>query len=127
MIAYSPVGRGWLTGNFRTLNDLSPNDFRPKMFDRFRPEVFDQNYKLAEAVEKIAQSEGLKSAQVAIAWVARQGAIPIPGSTNIERVTLNSKLVKLTDENMEDLRKAQVNFPVAGKRYGGAHEKLLNG
>lgn len=97
------------------------------MFDRFKPEAFDQNYRLVEAVEKIAQRKGLKTSQVAIAWVARLGAIPIPGSTNIERAVMNSKLSELTNEDMEDLRKAQENFPVAGKRYGGAHEDLLNG
>ena len=127
VIAYSPVGRGWLTGNFKKIDDLSPNDFRIQMFDRFKPEVFDQNYKLVEAVEKVAHRKGLKTSQVAIAWVARQGAIPIPGSTNIERAIMNSRLSELTDEDMEDLYKAQQTFPVAGKRYGGAHEDLLNG
>ncbi|CAN9091215.1 unnamed protein product [Alternaria alternata] len=127
VIAYSPVGRGWLTGNFKKIDDLSPNDFRIQMFDRFKPEVFDQNYKLVEAVEKVAHRKGLKTSQVAIAWVARQGAIPIPGSTNIERAIMNSRLSELTDKDMEDLYKAQQTFPVAGKRYGGAHEDLLNG
>jgi pyridoxine 4-dehydrogenase len=79
VIAYSPVGRGWLTDQFKKLDDLSPSDFRRVHLDRFKPEVFDQNYKLVEAVEKIAERKGLKTSQVAIAWVARQGAIPIPG------------------------------------------------
>jgi pyridoxine 4-dehydrogenase len=126
VIAYSPVGRGWLTGQFKKLDDLSLSDFRRVHFDRFKPEVFDQNYKLVEAVEKIAEHKGLKTSQVAIAWVARQGAIPIPGSTNIDRVAMNSWLSELTDEDMLDLQEAMNAFPIGGKRYGGAHEKLLN-
>jgi pyridoxine 4-dehydrogenase len=126
VIAYSPVGRGWLTSQFKKLDDLPPSDFRRVHFDRFKPEVFDQNYKLVEAVEKIAERKGLKTAQIAIAWVARQGAIPIPGSTNLERTAMNSKLADLNDEDMLDLQKAMDAFPVGGKRFGGAHEKLLN-
>jgi pyridoxine 4-dehydrogenase len=68
-----------LTGQFKKLDDLLPSDFRRVHFDRFKPEVFNQNYKLVEAVEKIAERKDLKTSQVAIAWVARQGAIPIPG------------------------------------------------
>jgi pyridoxine 4-dehydrogenase len=126
VIAYSPVGRGWLTGQFRKLDDLSPHDFRCVHFDRFKPEVFDQNYELVEAVEKIAERKGLKTSQVALAWVARQGAIPIPGSTNVDRAAMNSRLSELTEEDMADLQKALDAFPIGGKRYGGAHEKLLN-
>jgi len=52
--AYSPVGRGWLTGDLRKMDDLPPNDWR-RMMPRFQSEAFDQNFKLVEAVEKIAR------------------------------------------------------------------------
>ena len=124
-MAYSPVGRGWLTGKYRSLDDLPANDMR-RMLPRFKPEVFDQNLKLVEAVEKVAKRKGLATSQVAIAWVARQGAIPIPGSTVADRIVLNSKIEELTDEDMEELQSVVEAFPIAGERYGGVHEKFLN-
>lgn len=93
---------------------------------RFKQENFDQNSKLAKAVEQVAKRKNLTSAQVAIAWVARQGAIPIPGSTNTDRVVENSNISPLTDEDMIELQKIIDSLPAAGERYGGAHEKLLN-
>jgi pyridoxine 4-dehydrogenase len=125
IIAYSPVGRGWLTGQIRTLDDIPENDFRRRL-PRFQPAVFDQNLKLAEAVERLANRKGVTTAQVAISWVCQQGAIPIPGSAREDRVIENSKIVSLTDEDMEELQKILETLPVSGERYGGAHEKLLN-
>ena len=116
-----------MTGQFKQLDDLPPSDFRRVHLPRFQPKVFEQNLKLVKAVEKVAERKGLKTSQVAIAWVARQGAIPIPGSTNLSRIAMNSKVEKLTDEDMLELQKALDAFPIAGERYGGAHEKLLNG
>lgn len=109
VIAYSPVGRGWLTGQFKKLDDLAPDDYHRQHLDRFKPEVFEQNHKLVEAIESITERKGLKTSQVAIAWVARQDAIPIPGLTNVDRVTMNSQLSELTEEDMLDLQKAQKN------------------
>lgn len=123
--AYSPVGRGWLTGKFKSYEDIPADSFH-HMFARFQKEVFEQNTKLAKAVEEIARRKDLKSSQVAIAWVVRQGAIPIPGSSNAERVAMNSRNVDLTDEDMRELQKAIDTFPVAGERYGGGHERYLN-
>ena len=124
-MAYSPVGRGWLTGEIRKLDDLAQNDFR-RMMPRFQPDVFDQNFKLVEAVEQVSKRKGVATAQVAIAWVCRQGAIPIPGSTRVERVIENCKPASLTDEDMAELRNILNTLPVSGQRYGGVHEKLLN-
>ena len=126
IVAYSPVGRGWLTGEIHKLDDLAQNDFR-RMMPRFQPEVFDQNVKVVEAVEEIAKRKNVTTAQVAIGWVCRQGAIPIPGSTRTERVVENSVPAFLTDDEMAEIGKILANLPVSGERYGGAHEKLLNG
>ena len=109
------------------MDDLAETDYR-RWLPRFKPEVFEQNFKLVEAVEQMAKRKGLTTAQVAIAWVTRQGAIPIPGSTKLERViqNCNSKPETLTDDDMTELQKISDSLPIAGERYGGAGEKLLN-
>jgi pyridoxine 4-dehydrogenase len=124
--AYSPVGRGWLTGDLRKLDDLTENDFR-RMLPRFRPENFDQNLKLVEAVGYIAKRKGVTTAQVAIGWVCRQGAIPIPGSTKEVHIIENCKPASLADEDMVEIQKILDTLPVSGQRYGGQHEAVLNG
>ena len=124
-MAYSPIGRGYLTGALRELEDLPQDDFR-RMLPRFKPDAFNQNIKLVEAVEQIAKRKGTTTAQVAIGWVCRQGACPIPGSTKVERVVENCKVASLTDEDMAEIQKILDTLPVSGERYGGAHEKLLN-
>ena len=125
MVAYSPVGRGWLSGDFRKLDDLPPNDFR-RMMPRFHPDVFDQNFKLVEAVEQIAKRKGITTAQVAISWVCHQGAVPIPGSIRTERIIENCKVTTLTNDDVAEIQNILETLPVGGPRYGGDHEKLLN-
>lgn len=124
-MAYSPIGRGLLTGAYRTHSDIPANDFR-HILARFKPEAFEQNAKLAEAVDGFAQRRGMTSAQVAIAWVVCQGAVPIPGSSKVERVEANSRAMALTEEDLEALESLRKQFPVVGDRYGGVHEKYLN-
>ncbi|KAL1972857.1 hypothetical protein VTN31DRAFT_6399 [Thermomyces dupontii] len=126
IVAYSPVGRGFLSGQIRKLEDLPPDDFRHR-FSRFQPEHFDQNLKLVEAVSRIAGAKGVTTAQVAIGWVIRQGGIPIPGSTKEARIIENTKPAELTDEDLDEIQKILDTIPVSGERYGGAQEKLLNG
>jgi pyridoxine 4-dehydrogenase len=96
------------------------------MFPRFKPEAFDQNSKLVDAVEKIAMRKSLTLSQIAIAWVVRKGGIPIPGSTNLERIAMNSNVEELTDEDMQELQDATDAFPIAADRYPAAHAKFLN-
>jgi len=124
--AYSPVSRGWLTGELRKLDDLPENDFR-RMLPRFKPENFNQNLKLVDAVGEIARRKGVTMAQVAIGWVVRQGAIPIPGSTKEARIVENCKPASLTDKDMADIQKSLDTLPISGERYGGQHEAMLNG
>ncbi|KAL8945720.1 MAG: hypothetical protein Q9222_007780 [Ikaeria aurantiellina] len=125
VVAYSPIGRGWLTGDLRKLDDLPQNDFRRNM-PRFQPDVFDQNFKLVEAVEQIGKRKKMTTAQVAISWVCQQGVIPIPGSKKFNRVVENCKIATLTDEDMIELQKILDTLPIAGGRYGRGHEKFLN-
>ncbi|KAI1390339.1 Aldo/keto reductase [Hypoxylon trugodes] len=125
IVAYSPISRGWLTGQLRKFEDLPKDDFRHRL-PRFQPDVFDQNFKLVEAVEQIAKRKGVTTAQVAIGWVCHQGAIPIPGSTKVERVIENTKAASLTGEEIAEIQKILDTLPISGQRYGGAQEKLLN-
>jgi pyridoxine 4-dehydrogenase len=125
LIAYSPISRGWLTGEFRKPEDIPANDMR-RILPRFQPGVFEQNFKLVEAVERIAKRRGTTVAQLAIAWVRRQGAIPIPGSTKVERVVENCQDIPLTKQDLQEIQKLLDALPIAGERYGGQHEKLLN-
>lgn len=107
------------------MEDLPENDLR-RHLPRFKPEVFDQNLKLVEAVEAIAKRKSVTVGQVAISWVRQQGTIPIPGATKTERVLENYKKVELSDDDLKEIQKILDTFPISGERYGGEHEKLLN-
>jgi pyridoxine 4-dehydrogenase len=110
----------------RKLDDLAENDLR-RMLPRFKPENFDQNLKLVDAVGQIAKRKGVTTAQVAIGWVCHQGAIPIPGSTKVARIIENCKPASLTDEDMAEIQETLDALPISGERYGGQHEAMLNG
>ncbi|EFQ28862.1 aldo/keto reductase [Colletotrichum graminicola] len=123
IIAYSPVGRGMLTGQIKTLDDIPQEDIR-RHLPRFQPDTFSINIKLAEQVEELARKKGVTPAQLAIGWVMalsrRPGMpeiIPIPGATTAERVNENAKLVKLTDEEMSEIDATLAKFEVVGGRY----------
>lgn len=125
VVGYSPLDRGWLTGQFKTLDDLPKNDVR-NHYPRFQPGNFEKNVKLAEAVEHVAKKKGTTSAQVAIAWVQQQGVLPIPGSTKVPRVLENTKSVKLTKEETEELEEALSKATVSGSRYPEMFQGHLN-
>ncbi|KAF2019059.1 Aldo/keto reductase [Aaosphaeria arxii CBS 175.79] len=123
IIAYSPLGRGFLTGQWKSLDDL-PQDSILRHFPRFQPGVFDENLKLAKAVEKIAEQKGVTPAQIATGWVLAQSGrngngviIPIPGATTAERVEENTQVVKLSDEDLAVLDEILSKFPPIGTRY----------
>jgi pyridoxine 4-dehydrogenase len=78
-------------------------------------------------VGEIAKRKGVTTAQVVIGWVVRQGAIPIPSSTKEHRTVQNCTPAELTDADMADLKNILDTIPVAGQRYGGKHEEMLNG
>ncbi|KAI4631136.1 hypothetical protein J4E83_002665 [Alternaria metachromatica] len=116
IVGYSPLDRGWLTGQLKTLDDLPQDDFR-RFYPRFQPGNFEKNVELAGAVEKVAKKKGVTSAQVAIAWVQQQGVLPIPGSTKVERVQENTKYVELTEAETAELHEALSKAHVSGHRY----------
>ncbi|ROT39837.1 aldo/keto reductase [Sodiomyces alkalinus F11] len=127
LIAYSPLGRGMLTGRFKTAADIPTADVRHHL-PRFQPENFETNLRLIRQVEDLAAKKGCTPAQLALGWLnslsRRPGMptiIPIPGSTTVDRVVENAKLVDLTDEEMAEIDATLAKFEVAGARYPDGH------
>ena len=126
-VAYSPLGRGFLTGRFRSLDDLAPDDWR-RNNPRFQGENFQRNLDLVARVEAIARKKGCTPAQLAIAWLLSRGqdVVPIPGSTRSERVEENAAAVSITlsPDELESLD--AVGAAVAGNRYPEGGMKTIN-
>jgi len=119
LLAYSPLGRGFLTGSIKKPEDIPANDFR-KHVARFN-EYFDHNMQLVAAVEKIAKQKGITSTQLALAWIIAQGndIIPIPGTTKSTRLheNISSANVQLTAEELAEIEGVISKFEVKGNRY----------
>jgi aryl-alcohol dehydrogenase-like predicted oxidoreductase len=128
-VAYSPLGRGFLTGQFQKPEDLPEND-RRRMFPRFQEENFEQNHRLVERVEEIAASKGCKPAQLALAWVLAQGEdiVPIPGTKRRKYLEENVKAVdvELTEEDLQRINEIARPEAVAGTRYPEAGMAAVN-
>lgn len=78
-VAYSPLGRGFLSGNIKTIDDLPENDFR-RGIPRFQEQHFYKNIELVEAIEDLAKEKNITSSQLALAWIISKGILPIPGT-----------------------------------------------
>jgi aryl-alcohol dehydrogenase-like predicted oxidoreductase len=119
-LAYSPLGRGFLTGQIKTLDDIPRDDFR-RGSPRFSPENFQKNLDLVRKVETIAKEKGVKASQLALAWVMAQGdfIVPIPGTKR--RAYLEENLaaasITLTEGDLEQLDAACPAHAAAGLRY----------
>jgi aryl-alcohol dehydrogenase-like predicted oxidoreductase len=119
-VAYSPLGRGFLTGAFESLDDLAPDDWR-RGHPRFQGENFRKNRELVDAIQQLAQEKGCTVAQLALAWVlARdEGIVPIPGTRQIARLEENAAAVEL-EPSAGDLERLDAIAPqgiAAGPRY----------
>jgi aryl-alcohol dehydrogenase-like predicted oxidoreductase len=123
VVAYSPLGRGFLTGTFKRPEDLDAGDFR-RTNPRFSSENFAGNLQLVEVVSEIAREEGYTPAQVALAWLldCAPYIVPIPGTRNIKRLKENalSVMVRLGDAQLERLYGILRERPVTGARYSAA-------
>jgi len=128
-VAYSPLGRGFLTGRFRTPDDLPPEDWRRNM-PRFQGENFELNFRLVKRLEGLAARKGCTPAQLALAWLLSQGedVVPIPGSTRRARVEENiaALSVALTPEDLAELDAAVPKGVAAGQRYQAAGMQTVN-
>lgn len=128
-VAYSPLGRGFLTGRFKTFADLPPDDHRRNM-PRFQGENFDRNLALVQQIEAMAAGRGCKPAQVALAWVLAQGddIVPIFGTkrrTYLEE-NLDALSLELSQDELDRLEAIAPRGVAAGSRYPAAMMPLLN-
>jgi aryl-alcohol dehydrogenase-like predicted oxidoreductase len=128
-VAYSPLGRGFLTGQFKRFEDFAPNDYR-RVSPRFQGENFQKNLDLVRQVEELAREKECKPSQLALAWVLAQGddIVPIPGTKRRKYLEENAAALDV-QLRAEDLRRLGDAFPVgaaAGLRYTEQMMKAVN-
>src|SRR3954466_8281969 len=128
-VAYSPLGRGFLTGQFKSPDDFAEDDFR-KNHPRFQGENFQRNLDLVREVERMAQEKGCTTAQLALAWVLAQGEdiVPIPGTRHIKYLDENigALEVKLTQDDLRRLDEILPPGAAAGTRYHARGMETIN-
>src|SRR2546423_13033693 len=129
-VAYSPLGRGFLTGQIKSPDDFAGDDFR-KNHPRFQGENFEKNIQLVREVEKMAEEKDCTTAQLALAWVLAQGEdiVPIPGTRHIKYLDENigALQVKLTPEDLKRLDEILPPGAAAGMRYHERGMATVNG
>ena len=129
-VAYSPLGRGFLTGAWKSMDDLPEDDTRAGRFPRFLEENFRQNLELAERVREIAAEKGATPGQLALAWLLARGEdiVPIPGTKRRKYLEENAGAVDITLTG-EDLRRIEEAIPrgsAAGERYSEQMMRTVN-
>ena len=119
-VAYAPLGRGFLSGKFRTIDDLEPDDTR-RNHPRFQGENFAKNLELVKRIEELAQKKQVTSSQLALAWVLAQGhdVVPIPGTKHVKYLEENIAAldIELTLEDMQLIDEAAPKGATVGERY----------
>jgi aryl-alcohol dehydrogenase-like predicted oxidoreductase len=122
-VAYSPLGRGFLTGQFKRHDDLAPDDFR-RQVPRFQEENFHKNLELLERVTTIAKGKGIAPSQIALAWVLAKGddIVPIPGTTRRKHLEENVAALEaeLSAADIASLEEVMPPDIAAGTRYSEA-------
>lgn len=119
-VAYSPLGRGMLTGQYKSVDDFEPGDFR-RSIPRFSKDNFPRNLELVETLQEMARARNCTSGQLVLAWMMRQGGgsvFPIPGTKRIPYLEENwgANDVQLTESEDAEIRKAIENTEVHGTR-----------
>lgn len=132
VLAYCPLGRGMLTGDIQSVNDMAETDLR-RIFPRFHQENFESNLKLVNEIQALASKKGCTTAQMALGWLLTISKredmpviIPIPGATSVDHVRENAQVVELTEDEMDAVESIIVRYPVAGERYHPMGMKLTN-
>jgi aryl-alcohol dehydrogenase-like predicted oxidoreductase len=128
-VAYSPLGRGFLTGQFKHFDDLPADDYR-RLSPRFQGENFEKNLDLVQRVQQIAAEKGCTPSQLALAWVLAQGdgIVPIPGTKRRKYLEDNVGAVNVR-LSVDDLKRIEEAFPsgaAAGERYPESMMQLVN-
>jgi aryl-alcohol dehydrogenase-like predicted oxidoreductase len=120
IVAYSPLGRGFLTGAFKSPDDFAPDDFRAHS-PRFQGENFKRNLELVAYVESLAKSKGCAPSQLALAWLLRRGddVVPIPGTKRVKYLqeNLGALSVELSDDEMSTIESMFPPNAAQGARY----------
>ena len=121
-VPYSPLGRGFLTGRWRSIEDMPENDTRSARFPRFAEENFQKNVELADRVREVADGKGITPGQLALAWLLAQGndIVPIPGTKRRKYLEENARAagVTLTEDDLASIEEAMPRGSAAGERYG---------
>jgi aryl-alcohol dehydrogenase-like predicted oxidoreductase len=129
LVPYSPLGRGFLTGRIRSVDDLAEDDWR-RTNPRFQEEAFAENLRLADRVAEIAEGLDATPAQVALAWVLAQGddLVPIPGTKSPRRLEENAAAadLSLTEAQVAELDAAVSRDAVRGARYDDSGMAMIN-
>jgi len=129
IVAYSPLGRGFLTGRFRKSGSFGDGDFRGVAQPRFAEGNLERNLALVEVLEKLAAQRGVSAGQLALAWVGHQGqdVVPIPGTKRLEYLEQNvaAAAVELSEADLAEIADAVPADAVAGLRYPEAAMKGL--
>jgi aryl-alcohol dehydrogenase-like predicted oxidoreductase len=130
LVAYSPLGRGFLGGRFRSIDDLAPDDWR-RTNPRFQGEQFATNLAIADRLREVAGEKGCTPAQLALAWLLHRSndVIPIPGTSSMARLeeNIHAASIQLSDEEAQKIEKVLPRGLVAGERYAPALMKIING
>ena len=128
-VAYSPLGRGFLTGAIQNSNDLAATDFR-RHTPRFADGNFEQNMRLVTAVKDLAHARSCTPAQLALAWLLHQGQdiVPIPGTRSVNRLDENAQAtaLQLSDPELKKISAVLGELPIAGTRYAPAAMASVN-
>jgi aryl-alcohol dehydrogenase-like predicted oxidoreductase len=129
-VAYSPLGRGFLTGRFKSIDDLEQNDYR-RVSPRFQGDNFKKNLRLIDTINEIAKTKGVTPGQLALAWVLARNKIivPIPGTTKAKHLDENIAAleIKITEEELSKIDKLLPAGSASGTRYPESMMSLLNG
>ena len=129
-VAYSPLGRGFLTGRFRTFDDLPEDDYR-RNSPRFQGDNFQRNLDLVERVEQIARRKKVTPAQLALAWLLAQGGdiVPIPGTKQRRYLEENLRALEIDLEpaDLEEIEAVAPKGAAAGDRHHEAGMRTING
>ncbi|HEY7638838.1 MAG TPA: aldo/keto reductase [Steroidobacteraceae bacterium] len=129
LVAYSPLGRGFIAGRFKSIDDLAPDDWR-RTNPRFQGENFEKNLALVEHVKALAEERDCTPAQLALAWLldSHDNVIPIPGTSSRQRLEENVAAldIELDDEDLEKIEEIAPRGAVAGKRYDPSALGLTN-
>ncbi|KAL3431570.1 NADP-dependent oxidoreductase domain-containing protein [Aspergillus tetrazonus] len=127
-VAFSPLGHGWLVDNFdyKSPDEFAPTDFRTTV-PKFQGENFYKNKAIVDEIKKLAVRKGCSVAQIALAWVAAQGMITIPGTTKASRLKENwaSRDIELTEEEKKEMREIVDAAKPVGERFAPIFQSMV--